>query len=99
MSVGGIAGPNAFCPMSVSQTSAIVTLKMVPKDGGTLVKMTENPDGLVALVAFNPLVQLFVHGRNLESLARLEELALRRATPKRGRNRAPGRRAQAPSSA
>jgi hypothetical protein len=28
MSVGGIAGPNAFCPMSDSQTSAIVTLKM-----------------------------------------------------------------------
>jgi uncharacterized protein YndB with AHSA1/START domain len=59
--------------------TAMVTLKMVPKDGGTLVKMTENPDGVVSLLAFNPVVQMFVHGRNLESLARHEELALRRA--------------------
>jgi hypothetical protein len=79
--------------------TAMVTLKMVPKDGGTLVKMSENPDGVFALMAFNPLVQLFTLGRNTESLMRLEELALRKAGKQGGANRRPGKRAQAPSSA
>ena len=56
--------------------TATVTLEMSPKDGGTLVKMSENPDGVFALLAFNPLMQLFTLGRNSESLMRLEELAL-----------------------
>ena len=56
--------------------TATVTLEMSPKDGGTLVKMSENPDGVFALLAFNPLLQLFTLGRNTESLMRLEELAL-----------------------
>lgn len=59
--------------------TAKVTLTMTPKDGGTLVRMTENPDGYTALLSYNPLVQLLVLGRNAESLMRLEELALRRA--------------------
>jgi hypothetical protein len=78
--------------------TAMVTLEMVPKDGGTLVRMKENPDGAVALLAFNPVVQLFVRGRNTESLARLEELALREAARKQPRRRAPRKRRQAPSS-
>jgi hypothetical protein len=41
--------------------------------------MTENPDGLTALLSLNPFVQLFTKLRNAESLARLERLALRRA--------------------
>jgi hypothetical protein len=58
--------------------TAKVTLKMTELDGGTLVRMTENPDGLTSVLAFNPLVQLLTFGRNAESLMRLEELALRR---------------------
>jgi uncharacterized protein YndB with AHSA1/START domain len=57
--------------------TARVTLKMTELDGGTLVRMTENPDGLTSLLAFNPLIQLMTIGRNAESLMRLEELALR----------------------
>ena len=71
---------------------------MTPRNGGTTVSMTENPDGFVALLAFNPLVQLFTVGRNAESLMRLEELALREAE-KRGDASGQRRRAQAPSTA
>jgi uncharacterized protein YndB with AHSA1/START domain len=59
--------------------TAQVTLTMEPHDGGTRVRMTENPDGLTAWLSLNPLVQLLVKGRNAESLMRLEELALRAA--------------------
>ncbi len=58
--------------------TAKVTLEMTELDGGTLVRMTENPDGLSSVLAFNPLIQLLTIGRNAESLMRLEELALRR---------------------
>jgi uncharacterized protein YndB with AHSA1/START domain len=58
--------------------TARVTLKMTELDGGTLVRMTENPDGLTSLLGVNPLIQLLTFGRNAESLMRLEELALRR---------------------
>lgn len=58
--------------------TAQVTLEMTDFDGGTLVQMTENPDGLTSLLAFNPLVQLLTIGRNAESLMRLEELAQRK---------------------
>ena len=76
--------------------TAEVTLTMTPRNGGTTVSMTENPDGVVALLAFNPLVQLFTVGRNAESLMRLEELALREAE-KNGDASGQRRRAQAPS--
>ena len=56
-----------------------VTLTMTPRDGGTVVRMTENPDGVTAFLAFSPLVQLATPGRNAESLMRLEDLALRKA--------------------
>lgn len=59
--------------------TAKVTLTMTELDGGTLVRMTENPDGLSSLLAVNPLVQLLTLGRNAESLMRLEELAQRRS--------------------
>lgn len=58
--------------------TARVTLTMTELDGGTLVRMIENPDGLSSLLAINPLVQLLTFGRNAESLMRLEELAQRR---------------------
>ena len=59
--------------------TAQITLQMTPQAGGTLVRLTETPDGLTALLALNPLVHLLTKARNAESLMRLEELALRRA--------------------
>jgi hypothetical protein len=37
--------------------------------------MTENPDGVFALLSLNPLAHVITVGRNSESLMRLEELA------------------------
>ncbi len=59
--------------------TATVKLEMIPKDGGTLVRMSENPDGVFAPLALFPPLRLVTRGRNAESLMRLEELALRRA--------------------
>ena len=59
--------------------TAQVTMTMTPQDGGTRVTMQEDPDGLTSWLAFNPLVQLLLRGRNAESLMRLEELALLQA--------------------
>jgi uncharacterized protein YndB with AHSA1/START domain len=58
--------------------TASVTLEMTPKDGGTVVRMTENPDGVFRPLALIPPLQAFSLVRNAESLMRLEELALRR---------------------
>lgn len=60
--------------------TAQVTLEMIPRDGGTLVRITENPDGLSVMLRLNPLVHVLTKARNAESLMRLEELALRRAS-------------------
>jgi uncharacterized protein YndB with AHSA1/START domain len=57
--------------------TATVTMELEPRDGGTLVRMTENPDGAYAPMALNPLVHVTTKLRNAESLMRLEELALR----------------------
>ena len=59
--------------------TATVTMRMHPRDGGTVVKMTENPDGVFAPLALNPLLHVATKLRNSESLMRLEELALRQA--------------------
>jgi uncharacterized protein YndB with AHSA1/START domain len=59
--------------------TASVTLTMSAKDGGTLVQMTESPDGVYAIMALNPLLHLLTVARNAESLMRLEELALQEA--------------------
>jgi uncharacterized protein YndB with AHSA1/START domain len=59
--------------------TARVTLTMTPQNGGTRVRMTENPDGLTSWLTLNPLLQVLTKGRNAESLMRLEELALRQA--------------------
>jgi hypothetical protein len=59
--------------------AARVTLELTPRDGGTLVRMTELPDGPTAILSLNPLVHVFTKARNAESLMRLEELALRQA--------------------
>ena len=59
--------------------TATVTIELTPRDGGTVVRMTENPDGPFALLRLNPVVHLVTKGRNAESLMRLEELAMRRS--------------------
>ena len=59
--------------------TATVTLELARKDRGTLVTMSEHPDGVFGLLALNPLLQAFTRVRNAESLMRLEELAVRRA--------------------
>jgi uncharacterized protein YndB with AHSA1/START domain len=58
--------------------TATVIFEMTAIDGGTTVRITENPDGLSSILALNPLVHLLTKARNSESLMRLEELALRR---------------------
>jgi uncharacterized protein YndB with AHSA1/START domain len=59
--------------------SAHVTMELEPEVAGTLVRMTENPGGLLFVLALNPLFQLATKARNAESLSRLERLALRRS--------------------
>jgi uncharacterized protein YndB with AHSA1/START domain len=59
--------------------TARVTLTMTPRDGGTVVHMVENPDGVYRPLALNPLLHLLTIARNSESLMRLEELAVRKA--------------------
>ena len=50
--------------------------------------MTENPDGVYAVMALNPLVHLLTIARNAESLMRLEELALRKVAAERATRQA-----------
>jgi uncharacterized protein YndB with AHSA1/START domain len=57
--------------------TATVTMELAPHDDGTLVRMTENPDGVYAPIALIPVVHVATKLRNAESLMRLEELALR----------------------
>ena len=59
--------------------TATVTMEMTPRDGGTVVRMTESADGPGWLLDLNPVFWLFTKARNAESLMRLEELAARRA--------------------
>ena len=61
--------------------TAMVTMRMISRGaaGGTVVEMTENPDGVFAALSLNPLTHVFTIARNAESLMRLEELALLRA--------------------
>jgi uncharacterized protein YndB with AHSA1/START domain len=58
--------------------TATVTMELEPRDGGTLVRISERPDGVYSPMALNPVVHLTTKLRNAESLMRLEELALRR---------------------
>ena len=54
-------------------------MRMTRGTAGTVVEMTENPDGVFAPLALNPLLHVATKLRNAESLMRLEELALRQA--------------------
>ncbi len=56
--------------------TASVVMELEPRDGGTLVTMTEDAgDRFTALVFFG-LTHLLVRGRNVESLRRLEALSV-----------------------
>lgn len=55
--------------------TAKVELSMVPKDGGTLIEMREEPLDLASRLIHNKLADLVLHGRNVEALKRLKELA------------------------
>ena len=70
--------------------TATVTLQMTPRPaaGGTDVQITENPDGVFAVLALNPASHLLTIARNAESLMRLEELALLQAEREPARVRA-----------
>ena len=59
--------------------TASVTLELTPEDGGTVVRMTENPDGIFRPLALVLPLQVLSLLRNAESLKRLERLALRGA--------------------
>ena len=59
--------------------TAIVTMDLLARADGTLVRMRENPDGLFAPLGLTPFFHIATKLRNAESLMRLEELALRRA--------------------
>src|SRR4051812_37888362 len=58
--------------------TATVELELTPRDGGTVVRISENPDGPYSVLALHPFVHVVTKLRNAESLMRLEELALRR---------------------
>ena len=58
--------------------TATITLRLVARSGGTLVRMTENTDGIFTPLDWNPFFRLLTKARNAESLMRLEELASRR---------------------
>jgi uncharacterized protein YndB with AHSA1/START domain len=59
--------------------SAHVTMELTPEAGGTLVRMTENPAGVMSVLRLHPFVQVATKLRNAESLKRLERVAARKA--------------------
>jgi uncharacterized protein YndB with AHSA1/START domain len=54
---------------------AMVELLLVPRGEHTLVEMWEEPASLLARLGHNPVADRLLHGRNIESLRRLAELA------------------------
>ena len=52
-----------------------MTLELEPRDGGTLVSITENPAGIQRPLGLFPPLHLLTKARNAESLARIERLA------------------------
>lgn len=54
---------------------AKVEMDLVAEAGGTRVTMREGPASLLARLLYNPLMDLLLHGRNVEALRRLARLA------------------------
>ncbi len=64
-----------------------VELNLVPKAGGTHLEMREGPLSLGARLGHNPVANLLLHGRNVESLRRLAAFAEgRKPEPRTSRN-------------
>lgn len=64
-----------------------VEMDLAPRDGGTQVTMREGPASPVARLLYNPVMDLALHGRNVEALRRLAELAEgREPEPETSRN-------------
>ncbi|MBE2314530.1 SRPBCC family protein [Solirubrobacter sp. CPCC 204708] len=59
--------------------TASIELELEPVDGGTRVRIIEDPDQIYTPLKYIPLVQLATRVRNAETLMRLEDLALREA--------------------
>jgi uncharacterized protein YndB with AHSA1/START domain len=55
---------------------AMVTIELEPQEGGTCVRLTENPGGIQKPLALLPPLQLLAKARNAKSLERIERLAL-----------------------
>jgi uncharacterized protein YndB with AHSA1/START domain len=55
--------------------TAKVELSMVPASGGTLIEMREEPWDVWSRLLHNPILDLALHTRNVESLRRLKRLA------------------------
>jgi uncharacterized protein YndB with AHSA1/START domain len=55
--------------------TAIVTMLLEERDGGTQVTMTEAAGDLLSHIGINPLTDWLVHLRNTESLRRLARIA------------------------
>ncbi len=67
-----------------------VTMELAPAQGGTAVTMHEGPASPIARLTYNPLTDLLLHGRNVEALRRLAELAEgEEAEPTTSRNSGP----------
>lgn len=66
---------------------AKVRIELTPKDGGTHLSMEEFPISPLARLGHNPVADLLLHGRNVEALRRLAELAEgKHAEPTTSRN-------------
>lgn len=64
-----------------------VAMELTPRDGGTQVTMHEGPASTIARILYNPLMDLALHGRNVEALRRLADLAEgKQAEPETSRN-------------
>jgi uncharacterized protein YndB with AHSA1/START domain len=68
--------------------TATVTFELHERDGGTLVRLSERPDGILAPLDWNPVFRALTRVRNAETLGRLERLALSRRSGGRARRRA-----------
>lgn len=77
--------------------TAHVTLDLVEEGRGTRVKMVEDPADPLTAFVFNPLTHLLVRGRNVESLRRLGELAVKRQARRAAAARLEGRPGKASS--
>jgi uncharacterized protein YndB with AHSA1/START domain len=55
--------------------TALVTMRLEPRDGGTWVTMKETAGDALSRIGINPLTDWLVHLRNTESLRRLKRIA------------------------